>query len=98
MQTGKRFKVALAAGVIVLGLATPAMAGSSKVSGGTWYFGTNSSDFVYSNYYHPDRCHGSSAKGKYLAQSGNVDKDKTSYASAPEAMWGNESYYRSNCD
>ncbi|MFE5536396.1 lactococcin 972 family bacteriocin [Streptomyces sp. NPDC056492] len=44
------------------------------------------------------RCHGSSAKGKYLAQSGNVDKDKTSYASAPEAMWGNESYYRSNCD
>ncbi|MEU6863370.1 lactococcin 972 family bacteriocin [Streptomyces sp. NPDC046876] len=97
MQVSSRFKAAVAAGFIVLGAAVPAVAAQSDVSGGTWYYGTNSSDFVYSNYYHGERCHGSSAKGKYLAQSGNVDKGKTSYASAPEAMWGNESYYRSNC-
>ncbi|MFJ3976471.1 lactococcin 972 family bacteriocin [Streptomyces sp. NPDC090021] len=97
MQVSRMLKGAVAAGALVVAVAAPALAGESDVSGGKWYFGVTSSDFVYSNYYHPDRCHGSSAKGKYLAQSGNVEKDRTSYASAPEAAWGNQSYYRSNC-
>ncbi|MFJ9546073.1 lactococcin 972 family bacteriocin [Streptomyces erythrochromogenes] len=98
MQISTKIKAAVVAAGFVLAASVPAVAATSQVSGGTWMYGTNSSDMVYSNYYHPTRCHGSSAQGKYLAQSGNVDKDRTSYASAPEAWSGNKSYYRSNCE
>ncbi|WP_327310086.1 lactococcin 972 family bacteriocin (plasmid) [Streptomyces sp. NBC_01298] len=97
MQVSTRIKAAVAAGFIVVGLATPALAQSVDVSGGKWFYGTNSSDQVYSNFYHGKNCHGSSVKGKYFAQSGDVKAGVTSYASAAEALWGNESYYRSSC-
>ncbi|MEV6957413.1 lactococcin 972 family bacteriocin [Streptomyces sp. NPDC051183] len=97
MQVSNRLKAAVAAGVIVLGLATPAMAQTVEVSGGKWSYGTNSNDQVYSNFYHDKKCHGSSVKGKYFAQSGDVKAGITSFASAAEAAWGNESYYRSSC-
>ncbi|MEV5594274.1 lactococcin 972 family bacteriocin [Streptomyces sp. NPDC052496] len=96
MQISRKFKAAVVAGVIVLGTATPALATKVNVSGGTWDYGSKD-DNVYSNYYHPTACHGSSVKGKYFASSGNTDKGLWSYASAEEAMWGNETYYRSNC-
>lgn len=34
---------------------------TTKVAGGTWSYGTNSK-VVYSNFHHPSRCHGSSAR------------------------------------
>ncbi|MFJ6720940.1 MULTISPECIES: lactococcin 972 family bacteriocin [unclassified Streptomyces] len=97
MQVSTRIKAAVAAGFIVVGLATPALAQTVDASGGKWSYGTNSNDQVYSNFYHESKCHGSSVKGKYFAQSGDVKAGNTSYASADEAMWGNESYYRSSC-
>ncbi|MFJ9546074.1 lactococcin 972 family bacteriocin [Streptomyces erythrochromogenes] len=96
MQFNK-LKVAAAAAVIVMGAAVPAAATQSDVSGGTWNYGTSGNN-VYSNYFHVKNCHGSSAQGSYLAQSGNVDAGKTSYASASKAWSGNKSYYRSNCN
>ncbi|MEV5594275.1 lactococcin 972 family bacteriocin [Streptomyces sp. NPDC052496] len=96
MQISRKFKAAVVAGVITLGVATPAVAASVNVSGGQWDYGTKD-DTVYSNYLHLKQCHGSSVKGKYYASSGDVQPRGWAYASAEEAMWGNETYYRSNC-
>lgn len=53
-----------------------------KVAGGTWSYGTNSK-VVYSNFHHPSRCHGSSARtynGLITARSPKTAAGKWSYA------------------
>ena len=53
-----------------------------KVAGGTWSYGTNSK-VVYSNFHHPSRCHGSSARtynGLITARSSKTAAGKWSYA------------------
>lgn len=60
---------------------------TSDVGGGTWSYGTSYvfplSKKVYSNYYHGEKTHSSTAQiGTLVTKSGQVAKDKTSYASA----------------
>lgn len=53
-----------------------------KIAGGTWSYGTNSK-VVYSNFRHPSRCHGSSARtynGLVTARSSKTAAGKWSYA------------------
>ncbi|MEU4731520.1 lactococcin 972 family bacteriocin [Streptomyces sp. NPDC023588] len=94
MQIKRGMKTALAAGVLVAAVATPAMA--DNVSGGIWNYGVSDGK-VYSNYYHPDKCHGSSVQGAYYASSGNAPSGTWALASAAKAVSGNKSYYRSTC-
>src|SRR5699024_3621167 len=51
---------------LVAGTAGAAAATTSYVGGGTWWHGVTSV-IVYSNYHHPNRCHGSTAVGETTA-------------------------------
>ncbi|WP_405680997.1 lactococcin 972 family bacteriocin [Streptomyces sp. NBC_00868] len=86
----------MASALVVAG-ATPALAASVQVSGGTWSYGVGGG-YVYSSYYHVSKCHGSSVQGAYFASSGNTDAGIQANASAETAWSGNKSYYRSTCE
>ncbi|MFF0448591.1 lactococcin 972 family bacteriocin [Streptomyces sp. NPDC004609] len=62
-------KSAVAAGVIVMAAATPALAGTVNVGGGTWSYGTSCCS-MWSNYKHVTANHSSSVQGDYWAYSG----------------------------
>ena len=66
-----------------------------KVAGGTWSYGTNSK-VVYSNFHHPSRCHGSSARtynGLITARSPKTAAGKWSYAQVRRSPSTNEAFY-----
>ncbi|RUP91565.1 lactococcin 972 family bacteriocin [Corynebacterium pseudodiphtheriticum] len=64
------------------------------VDGGTWDYGTTSNS-VWSHYHHPGVKHGSTAIGKYKADSGCVLKNQWSRASAEKGFFQTgQSYYR----
>ena len=66
-----------------------------KVAGGTWSYGTNSK-VVYSNFHHPSRCHGSSARtynGLITARSSKIAAGKWSYAQVRRSTDTNEAFY-----
>lgn len=66
-----------------------------KVAGGTWSYGTNSK-VVYSNFHHPSRCHGSSARtynGLITARSPKTAAGKWSYAQVRRSTDTNEAFY-----
>ena len=66
-----------------------------KVAGGTWSYGTNPK-VVYSNFHHPSRCHGSSARtynGLITARSPRTAAGKWSYAQVRRSTDTNEAFY-----
>ncbi|OLO46930.1 hypothetical protein BKH31_05765 [Actinomyces oris] len=66
-----------------------------KVAGGAWSYGTNSK-VVYSNFHHPSRCHGSSARtynGFITARSSKTAAGKWSYAQVRRSTDTNEAFY-----
>lgn len=62
MKTRNRVVSTLAAVVLAVGIAGPALATVRQVDGGTWDYGTGNG-IVWSNYYHAKKCHGSSVTG-----------------------------------
>ncbi|WP_159944372.1 MULTISPECIES: lactococcin 972 family bacteriocin [unclassified Nocardiopsis] len=84
--------VLIAAGITV-GTAGAAAAVVSYVGGGTWYHGV-ANGVVYSNYYHPTQCHGSTAVGAYTYRSPAVLPGRTSIAEARSALSNNQTYWR----
>ena len=77
---------------LVAGTAGAAAATTSYVGGGTWWHGVTSV-IVYSNYHHPNRCHGSTSVGETTA-SAMAGAGRISRASAPRALSNNSSYWR----
>lgn len=49
---------------------------------------------VWSHYFHPTRTHGSTAIGKFTANSGCVQPKVQSRATAPKKLTGNKAYYK----
>ncbi|GAA2009589.1 lactococcin 972 family bacteriocin [Nocardiopsis rhodophaea] len=80
---------------LTIGTASAAMAAFEKAGGGEWTHGI-SNDTVYSNYYHRDVCHGSTAVGTKTVRA-EADAGLTSRASAPEAWTNNQTYWRNTC-
>ncbi|MBB6174870.1 lactococcin 972 family bacteriocin [Nocardiopsis mwathae] len=71
------------------------MAAFKEIGGGEWTHGV-SGGTVYSNYYHRDVCHGSTAVGKYVDRA-EANAGRTSRAKAPEAWTNNQTYWRNTC-
>lgn len=63
--------------------------------GGVWDYGANAST-VWSDYYHPSVCHGSTAVGTIVVRA-SAGAGAWSLASAQAKLFGNESYYRTSC-
>ncbi|MFE7116210.1 lactococcin 972 family bacteriocin [Streptomyces sp. NPDC057654] len=91
----KSLKIAVAAGVLIVAGAAPALATVKEVGGGTWDYGAGTSQ-VWSNYYHPTKCHGSTSVGKTI-QSDTAPKDEWSFTQVEAALYGNETYYKTTC-
>lgn len=65
------------------------------VDGGTWYYGTDWS-VVWSNFYHPTRCHGSSVRtynGLITVRSARTAPGRWSHAQVRRSTDTNEAYY-----
>ncbi|OAH14880.1 lactococcin 972 family bacteriocin [Streptomyces jeddahensis] len=91
----RSLKLAAAAGVLVVAGATPALATVVSVGGGTWDYGAGTA-IVWSDYYHKDKCHGSTSVGEWI-DSDEAAKGSWSITQADVALYGNESYYRTSC-
>lgn len=93
IQNRNRITGAVLAGALTL--AGTGVAGATIVSidGGTWDYGSDSST-VWSDYFHNGVPHGSTAVGKFRSDSGCVNKNVWSRATAPRKGIGNESFYR----
>ena len=72
--------VAIVVGAVVVP-ATAAIAGDDWVGGGHHTYGTNSS-IVWSDYWHPITCHGSSVQGKTYQKVSGYGPFTTSHAQA----------------
>lgn len=95
MKIRRNLKVAAAAGALILGGAAPALATVVEVGGGTWDYGAGTA-VVWSDYYHDDKCHGSTSVGAYI-DSDEAAAGSWSITQAEVALSGNESYYRTTC-
>lgn len=73
-------------------MATPVLAYTVNVQGGTWNYGVGST-YVWSYYSHNRRTHKASVHGAYDASSGWTRKGIQARASAQKAAFGNKSYY-----
>lgn len=80
----------IAAGAI--GVAGPALAEVSYPSGGTWSHGTGDGE-VWSDYYHPNRCHGSSVQGVWFDED-YASAGYWSTASADDSWGVDEAWYK----
>ncbi|ANP48603.1 lactococcin 972 family bacteriocin [Streptomyces griseochromogenes] len=92
-------KAALATGAIIMAAATPALADTVSVGGGTWShdMGANT---LWSNYKHPYVQHSSSVHGKYWSFSGCTAKGQWSLASADKDHIlpnENKAYWSKDC-
>lgn len=95
MKLKRGMKAAAAASILVLAGAGPALATIEHVSGGTWDHGAGTA-VVWSNYYHDDKCHSSTAVGEYI-DSDEAAAGSWSYAQADVDWSGNEAYYNTSC-
>ncbi|MDF7627204.1 lactococcin 972 family bacteriocin [Lactobacillaceae bacterium L1_55_11] len=94
-QSNKFFKAALvtlAAAIGSAGLISAVDAATISAGGGTWSYGVGKK-YVWSYYDHDYRYHSSSVSGQYYVSSGNTAPGYSAQASAPRALWGNQSYY-----
>ncbi|MET8813121.1 lactococcin 972 family bacteriocin [Streptomyces sp. NPDC004549] len=88
-------RAAAAAGVLVMAGAVPALATVKNIDGGTWDYGAGTAT-VWSDYYHPSKCHGSTSIGK-TTQSDTAPKGDWSVTGVEAALYGNETYYKTTC-
>jgi lactococcin 972 family bacteriocin len=88
-------RIAAVSGALVVAAATPALATVVSIGGGTWDYGAGTAT-VWSDYYHGSKCHGSTSVGEYI-DSDEAAKGSWSITSAPAALYGNETYYRTTC-
>ncbi|MFF8998751.1 lactococcin 972 family bacteriocin [Streptomyces achromogenes] len=84
-----------AAGVLVVAGAVPALATTVSVGGGTWDYGAGTAT-VWSDYYHPSTCHGSTSVGKTI-QSDTAPSGDWSITQVQAALSGNKTYYKTTC-
>jgi opacity protein-like surface antigen len=96
MKISGKVGFSLAVGILLLA-AGPAMADvDHPKEGGEWNHGYDAGH-VWSNYFHLERCHSSSAEGETFVDSGRTAAGKTSMAEAKVAMFGNKASYKSVC-
>ncbi|HZG07301.1 MAG TPA: lactococcin 972 family bacteriocin [Streptomyces sp.] len=95
MAFTRSLKLAAAAGILVVTGATPALATVVNIDGGTWDYGAGTAK-VWSDYYHKDKCHGSTSVGEYI-DSDEAAKGSWSITQATPKLSGNETYYRTTC-
>lgn len=95
MMFKRAVKMAAVTGALVLAAATPAFATIAYVGGGTWDYGAGTA-YVWSDYYHGSKCHGSTSVGAYI-DSDEAAAGSWSITRADAALSGNESYYRTSC-
>ena len=94
MRRNNRVVSTLAAAVLAIGMAAPALATVTRVGGGTWDYGTGGGR-VWSNYHHGSKCHGSSVRGASgLVRSPDTRAGYWSYASDRDTIWVDRAYYR----
>ncbi|MFF8592235.1 lactococcin 972 family bacteriocin [Streptomyces sp. NPDC015220] len=87
-------KLGIAVGALVIATATPALATITYPSeGGTWDHGAGTS-YVWSDYLHNSKCHGSTSVGAYTDRSANTAAGTWSITSATASLSGNKAYYR----
>lgn len=77
----KKFVLTMLIAIIISTSAGVANAYQINISGGKWNYGI-SNTYVWSNYYHGSKGHGSTAIGKYTSFSGYTKRGNWSYASA----------------
>ncbi|MFC4507416.1 MULTISPECIES: lactococcin 972 family bacteriocin [Streptomyces] len=94
MKKKRIVKAALAGAAIAMAAASPALATTVDVGGGTWSYGTGANS-VWSNYKHPSVNHSSSVRGAYWSYSGCTKPGVWSLASADEGY--NEAYWDKGC-
>ncbi|MBB6174869.1 lactococcin 972 family bacteriocin [Nocardiopsis mwathae] len=99
MNSAKRISIAvlMAAGIVV-GTAGAAAA-IEKVGGGKWDHGVSGlprSGPVWSNYYHPSTCHGSTAVGVTTVRA-SARQGLWSNATTLRAAGNNQTYWRNSC-
>lgn len=73
MNIKRKIATSVGACAVVLGFATPALAAVAYPGGGTWVYGTNTTE-VYSNYYHGSKRHRSSTINGYGEYSASTCK------------------------
>ncbi|MFF7247693.1 lactococcin 972 family bacteriocin [Embleya sp. NPDC008237] len=95
MKLKRAAKLMAVSGALVVAVATPAIATIDYPSGGTWDHGAGTAT-VWSHYYHPSVCHGSTSVGTYTERA-SAAAGSWSYTSATAKLSGNESYYRTTC-
>lgn len=93
VSMSKRAVSVTLAGLLALGGTGVAGATIVNIDGGTWDYGTGSGQ-VWSHYFHNGVRHGSTAVGTFKSDSGCVNKNTWSRATAPKTPSGNKSYYR----
>lgn len=92
-----RFATLVIAGGTLLGaVALPAWAATSYPSGGIWNHGTGGG-WVWSDYFHPSRCHGSSVRGAWWDED-SASAGRWSEARAKDRWYAvDHAYYKSYC-
>ncbi|MEU3058684.1 lactococcin 972 family bacteriocin [Streptomyces griseus] len=97
MNKRNGLKAALAAAAIIFAAATPALATTVDVGGGTWSY-DQGADTAWSNYKHPTKDHQSSVQiENTIHSSGCTAKGKWSLASAKKGKGKPQFFYRSSC-
>ncbi|MFD7134115.1 lactococcin 972 family bacteriocin [Streptomyces sp. NPDC059894] len=95
MRLKRAAKIAAVSGALVVAAATPALATVVSIGGGTWDYGAGTS-YVWSDYYHASKCHGSTSVGS-STDSDEASAGNWSITQAPAALYGNETYYKTTC-
>ena len=91
---GKKLRTTLACMITAaaIGVGAPAFADITYPSGGTWSHGTGGGR-VWSNYHHPNRCHGSSVQGEWYEED-YAGAGRWSRADAADTWWVDEAWYK----
>lgn len=85
-----------AAALCSVGIAATASAETSTPAGGVWNYGTGGG-WVWSDYFHPSKCHGSSVQGKWF-DSDTASAGRWSEAQAEDRWYAvDRSWYKSYC-
>ncbi|MGH3807524.1 MAG: lactococcin 972 family bacteriocin [Pseudonocardiaceae bacterium] len=96
MAVKRKLVTALAAGAMVLGFASPALATVAEVEGGTWDYGVGGGK-VWSYYYHGSSCHKSSVQGQQYVSSGKTPAGVWARASVPDRWYTVDYSYYATC-
>lgn len=95
MSIKKTATRAITAGILLTTTAA-GIASADNVGGGIWNHGFGLTT-VYSNYYHPSTCHGSTAIGTVKNYSGNTNPGVWAYASSQRTSSGTNQAYWNYC-